>query len=295
MKILVTGAKGQLGTQLVNILESGVSELGELPIEVRNCEIIALDKSALDIASLKAVREMLHREKPEVIINCAAYTNVDGCETNEDLAFNINSIGPRNLAIVSEEIGAKIVHLSTDYVFKGNGIKPYREYDIVSPVSVYGKTKALGEAYVKDFSSKYFIVRTAWVYGYSGKNFVKTIIKAAREKGHLTVVNDQRGNPTNAEDLAYHILKLITTEEYGIYHCSGEGECTWYDFAKAIVELSEINCTMEPTTSEKFNSAAKRPAFSALDNMMLRSTVGNEMRPWEEALRVFIHNYSKNM
>lgn len=295
MKVLVTGAKGQLGTQLINILKNGIAELGELPSKIKPCEIAAFDKSELDITDLKAVREILHKEKPEVIINCAAYTNVDGCETNEDLAFKINSIGPKNLAIIGEEIGAKIVHLSTDYVFQGNGNKPYREYDSLNPVSVYGKTKALGEEYVREFSSKYFIVRTAWVYGYSGKNFVKTIIKAAKEKGHLTVVNDQRGNPTNAEDLAYHILKLMTTEEYGIYHCSGEGECTWYDFAKAIVELSGINCTVDSTTSEKFNSAAKRPTFSSLDNMMLRCTVGNEMRPWEEALKVFIKNFNHGL
>lgn len=290
MKILVTGAKGQLGTQFINILKQGTSELGETPEAVRGCEIIAYDVEELDITDLKSVREVLHKEKPEAVINCAAYTNVDGCETNEDLAFKINSIGPRNLAIVSEEIGAKIIHISTDYVFKGDGSTPYREYDKTSPVSVYGKTKSLGEEYIKEFSSKYFIVRTSWLYGYYGKNFVKTIIKAAKERGQLKVVNDQRGNPTNAEDLVYHIIKLLLTEEYGIYHCTGEGECTWYDFAKAIVELAKIDCTVEPVTSEQFNSAAKRPTFSSLDNMMLRCTVGNSMRPWKDALEEFIRN-----
>lgn len=290
MKILVTGAKGQLGTQFINILKQGTSELGETPEAVRDCEIIAYDVEELDITDLKSVREVLHKEKPEAVINCAAYTNVDGCETNEDLAFKINSIGPRNLAIVSEEIGAKIIHISTDYVFKGDGSTPYREYDKTSPVSVYGKTKSLGEEYIKEFSSKYFIVRTSWLYGYYGKNFVKTIIKAAKERGQLKVVNDQRGNPTNAEDLVYHTIKLLLTEEYGIYHCTGEGECTWYDFAKAIVELAKIDCTVEPVTSEQFNSAAKRPTFSSLDNMMLRCTVGNSMRPWKDALEEFIRN-----
>jgi dTDP-4-dehydrorhamnose reductase len=155
---------------------------------------------------------------------------------------------------------------------------------------VYGNTKYLGEEYVKQFCSRYFIVRTAWLYGYYGKNFVKTIIKAAKENGKLDVVNDQRGNPTNAEDLAYHLLKLALTEEYGIYHCTGNGECSWYDFACRIVEYSNINCSVNPITSEKINRAAKRPSYSSLDNMMLRCTVGDEMRHWEEALKMFIKN-----
>ncbi|EQB90259.1 dTDP-4-dehydrorhamnose reductase [Clostridium punense] len=290
MKILITGAKGQLGTQLIEILSRGKSELGPVPKEVKNCEIIPCGVEELDITDLKAVKELFHKKKPEVVINCAAYTNVDGCESNEDLAFKVNSLGPRNLAMASEEIGAKLLHLSTDYVFRGQGTVPYKEYDKVDPVSAYGKSKALGEEYVREFSTKYFIVRPAWLYGYYGKNFVKTIMKVAKEKGHLTVVNDQRGNPTNVEDLVHHLLKLIPTEEYGIYNCTGEGECTWYDFAKAIVTLAKINCTVDPVTSEQFNSAAKRPSFSSLDNMMLRCTVGNEMRPWEEALKTFIEN-----
>jgi dTDP-4-dehydrorhamnose reductase len=293
MKILITGAKGQLGTQIINILKSGISELGAIQRELKNCDIAAYDVDELDIVDLKAVREVFHRENPEVVVNCAAYTNVDGCESNEDLAFKINSIGARNLAIASEEVKAKIIHISTDYVFKGDGTSPYREYDKTNPVSVYGKTKALGEDYIREFSSKYFIVRTSWLYGYNGKNFVKTIMKAAKERGHLTVVNDQRGNPTNAEDLSHHIIRLMSTEEYGIYHCTGEGECTWYDFAKAIVEGAEIDCTVDPITSEQLNSAAKRPTFSSLDNMMLRATVGNDMRPWQEALTAFISNFKE--
>jgi dTDP-4-dehydrorhamnose reductase len=236
------------------------------------------------------VRSFIRKTKPEVLINSAAFTNVDACETNEDTAFKINAIGPRNLAIVCEEVGAKLVHISTDYVFEGSGTSPYKEYDLTSPQSVYGKTKNAGEEFVKKFSSKHFIVRTAWLYGYYGNNFVKTIMKAAKEKGHLDVVNDQRGNPTNAEDLAYHLLKLALTEEYGTYHCTGIGECSWYDFACKIVEYANINCTISPVTSEKINRPAKRPTFSSLDNMMLRCTVGDEMRQWQEALRIFVSN-----
>ncbi|MCM8709421.1 dTDP-4-dehydrorhamnose reductase [Clostridium sp. SYSU_GA19001] len=290
MKILITGAKGQLGTQIICILKSMKSELGSISSAYKNADIVGVDIDELDIANLKAAREYITNVKPDIIINSAAYTHVDDCETNEDIAFKANTIGPRNLAIVSEELGAKLIHISTDYVFAGDGTKPYREYDLPNPKSVYGSTKYLGEEYVKQFSSKYFIVRTAWLYGYYGNNFVKTIMKAAKEKGKLDVVNDQRGNPTNAEDLCFHLLKLALTEEYGIYHCTGKGECSWYDFACKIVEYANINCIVNPTTSDKINRAAKRPLFSSLDNMMLRCTVGDEMRHWEDALKIFIQN-----
>jgi dTDP-4-dehydrorhamnose reductase len=288
MKILITGAKGQLGTQIIKMLESKNSELGTLDLAYAKAEIIGAGSDVLDITNITAVRQYIRQLKPDVVINCAAYTNVDACETNIDLAFKVNAIGPRNLAMASEEVGAKLIHVSTDYVFSGVGTVPYREYDLANPQSVYGATKNAGDEFVKQFSSKYFIVRTAWVYGCYGNNFVKTIIKAAKEKGHLDVVNDQRGNPTNAEDLAYHLLKLALTDEYGIYHCTGTGECSWYDFACKIVEYSNIQCTISPITSEKINRPAKRPAFSSLDNMMLRCSVGDEMRAWQEALKVFI-------
>jgi dTDP-4-dehydrorhamnose reductase len=290
MKILITGARGQLGTQIINIIKSGKSELGNVPAEVVASEIIGIDVQELDITNLEATREYIGNIKPDVVVNCAAYTNVDACETNEDIAFKVNAIGPRNIAIVCEELGAKLIHISTDYVFSGTGSKALKEYDLTGPASVYGKTKLAGEEFVKQFSSKYFIVRTAWLYGYNGNNFVYTMMKLGKEKDFIDVVNDQRGNPTNAEDLAYHILKLIGTEEYGTYHCTGSGECTWYDFAKKIIELSGIECDIRPCTSEQFVRPAKRPEFSSLDNMMLRCTVGDEMRDWEVAIKEFINN-----
>lgn len=288
MNILVTGAKGQLATQLINIIKKGKNEIGEMPTLYKEAIIKGIDIDELDIADLDQVRKLFSEFKPHIVINCAAYTNVDGCETNEDLAYKANAIGPRNLAIASEELRTKLIHISTDYVFEGNGQVPYREYDTTNPVSVYGKTKLMGENFVREFCSKYFIMRTAWLYGYNGNNFVKTIIRVAKEKGYLTVVNDQRGNPTNAEDLAHHILKVALTEEYGIYHCTGSGECSWYDFACKIIEYAGINCKIEPVTSEQYKRPAKRPTFSSLDNMMLRCTVGDEMRNWEEALFEFI-------
>ncbi len=290
MKVLITGAKGQLGKQITNILRNGQSEIGKLPKEYENVEIIGVDVDVLDITDINAVRSYLTDVKPEIIINCAAYTNVDACESNEDLAFKINALGPRNLAIISNEVNAKVVHVSTDYVFSGEGTVPFKEYDETIPVSVYGKTKLAGEKFVREIADKYYIIRTAWLYGYEGSNFVYTIIKAGKEKGYLTVVDDQRGNPTNAEDLAHHMLKVAVTEEYGTYHCTGTGECSWYDFASKIIEFSNIDCKVDPVTSNDYVRAAKRPSYSSLDNMMLRVTVGDEMRNWEDALKVFLNN-----
>ncbi|MCM1989287.1 dTDP-4-dehydrorhamnose reductase [Oceanirhabdus seepicola] len=291
MKILITGDKGQLGSQVLDILYKGVSELGKIHDIYINSEILGTDKKELDITSLERVRKLLQHFKPDVLINTSAYTNVDGCESNKDLAFKVNALGARNLAIVCEEIGAKLIHVSTDYVFDGRYSIPQREYDLPNPISIYGKTKYLGEEYIKQFCTKYFIVRTAWLYGYNGKNFVKTIIKAAKEKRYLEVVDDQKGNPTNAEDLAYHILKIALTDEYGIYHCTGKGQCSWYDFACRIVEYAGMDCHVKPIKSNEIKRAAKRPANSSLDNMMLRCIVGDETREWEEALAEFIHNY----
>lgn len=290
MKILITGSKGQLGNELQSIIKSGKSEIGAVSSEIKESEVFAWDIDELDITNLKEVKEKLNNLKPDVVINCAAATNVDGCESNQEFAFKVNAIGPRNLAIVCESIGAKIVQVSTDYVFSGVGTSPLKEYDLTAPYSVYGKTKLAGEDYVRNFSSKYFIVRTAWLYGYVGHNFVYTMRRLGKEKDMITVVNDQRGNPTNANDLAYHILKLIKTEEYGIYHCTGNGECSWYDFAKEIIELSGEKCEVKACTSEEYNAAAKRPEYSSLDNMMLRNTVGDEMRDWKVAIKSFIEN-----
>ena len=297
MNILITGGKGQLASEIRTIIETGRSEIG--PIELNDIKTEFIDVDELDITNLDAVRKYIKNFKADVVINCAAYTNVDGCETNLDAAFKVNAIGPRNLAIACEEVGAKLLHVSTDYVFSGEDAEaPRKEFDETRPVSAYGTTKLLGEQYVRDFCSKYYIVRTAWLYGYNGHNFVYTMMKLAQSNDAISVVNDQRGNPTNANDLAYHILKLIKTDEYGIYHCTGEGECSWYDFASKIIELSGEQCTVNPCTSQeykaKYPNSADRPAYSSLYNMMLRATVGNEMRDWKEAIETFMKNVKNN-
>lgn len=288
MRIVVTGATGQLGSQLIEGIREGKNALGPLSAAVKEAHVIGFGSRDLDISDLDALRKAFQTEKPDIVINCAAYTDVDGCESDADKAFRVNTLGARNIAVASEEVGAKLVHISTDYVFSGEGTVPFREYDVPAPQSVYGKTKNMGEEAIRECSTRYFIMRTSWLYGRNGKNFVKTILRAARERGSLEVVDDQRGNPTNVEDLVYHILKVMETEHYGTYHCTGEGEGSWYDFAKKIVEYAGIEASVAPVTTDKFPRPAKRPAFSSLDNMMLRLTVGDSMRPWEDALKEFI-------
>ncbi|SHK08092.1 dTDP-4-dehydrorhamnose reductase [Hathewaya proteolytica DSM 3090] len=288
MKIIITGANGQLASEIKRIYDDKRSALGAINKDFLISELIFLDKDQLDISNEKNVEECLFSIRPNVVINCAAYTNVDGCETNQELAFKVNSLGPKNLARMCEILGAKLIHISSDYVYNGQGNEPFREYDLESPVSIYGKTKLLGDKYVQQFSSKYFIVRTSWVYGTKGKNFVYTIINKAKETGKLKVVNDQFGSPTNAEDLAYHIAKLISSEEYGVYHCTGNNICTWYDFACAIIKYTNIPCDISPCATGEFKTVAKRPAYSYLDNMMMRNTVGDDMRNWEDALCEFL-------
>lgn len=288
MKILITGANGQLGNELISILKSGKSDIGSIDSAYENCEIVSGDIDVLDITDAPNTEKFIAENKPDLIINCAAMTNVDGCETNFALAMKVNALGARNLAIAANKVGAKLVHVSTDYVFAGNGSTPYCEWDICSPQSIYGKSKLLGENYVREFCDKYFIFRTSWLYGLIGNNFVKTMIKLGKEKDEIKVVNDQRGNPTNANDLAHHILKAALTNEYGTYHCTGTGECSWYDFAKTIMDYAGLNCNVLPCSTEEFPRPAKRPAFSSLNNLMLQCTVGDEMRDWQIALKSYI-------
>lgn len=291
MKILITGANGQLGTELRRCLESGKTELGELDTRLQRATVLCTDVDTLDITKRSEVASYVRHHAPDVIISCAAYTNVDGCETNIDDAFRVNALGARNLALAAQETEAKLLHVSTDYVFSGEASAPVSEFELPAPQSVYGKTKLLGEQYVQQFCKRHFIVRTAWLYGYVGKNFVKTIRSAAIKNGAVRVVNDQFGNPTNAADLAHHILRLICTKEYGIYHCTGEGVCSWYDFTCEILRLAGVQATVTPCASADYPSPTKRPAYSALENRMLAATIGNKMRDWKVALASFFENY----
>ena len=298
MKILITGCRGQLGTELQRQLAEEGCTIGPLPERLRKATVIPVDVDELDITDREATINYIRRHQPDTVINCAAFTNVDGCETARDAAFRVNALGPRNLALACEKIGARLIHVSTDYVFPGtaNGGVALDECAVPAPISAYGQTKLLGEQYVQQFCTHYFIVRTAWLYGYAGNNFVKTMLRLARQNGGVTVVDDQLGNPTNAADLAHEILNLLVTKEYGVYHCTGEGVCSWCEFAAEIIRLSGIPATVTPCTTEQFIAGAKkqiapRPAYSALENAMLKATIGNEMRDWKTALACFFENY----
>ena len=291
MKILITGANGQLGTELQHVLHDMRAEIGPLPADYRDAEVVALGSGELDITDENAVASELAKGY-DLVINAAAYTNVDGCESNVEAADAVNHLGPAHLARACEEHGAKLVQVSTDYVFPGSEEGERVETDPVEPISAYGRTKLAGEEAVKDLCSRYFIVRTAWLYGYKGKNFAKTMIRLAKKFGKISVVADQFGNPTSANDLAYEILKLALTQEYGVYHCTNNGTCSWFDFACAMVDLAGIPCEKEPLTSveykQRFPQSADRPHFSSLKNAHLETTVGDEMRPWKEAVNTYM-------
>ena len=297
MKVMITGCRGQLGTELQKQLLEGGCALGRLPERLKNAPVVAVDLPELDITDREATIAYVRRHQPDTVINCAAMTNVDGCEADRDAAFRANALGPRNLAMACDKIGARLIHVSTDYVFSGrpNGGVPLDECAIPAPVSAYGETKLLGEQYVQRFCRRHFIVRTAWLYGAAGKNFVKTMVGLAKTHDEITVVSDQLGNPTNAVDLAYHILKLAVSHDYGTYHCTGNGVCSWYDFACEIIRLSGEHCTVKPSSSAEYAAqhpqAASRPAWSALDNRMLRCTVGDGMRDWKTAIQDYFANW----
>jgi len=290
LRILITGSKGQLGTELQKQLALGSSELGPLPAIYQNATVIPIDIDELDLSDRAATFAELRNRSLDLVINCAAYTNVDGCETDADTAYGANALAARNLADVCEATSTKLVHVSTDYVFRGDASVPYREYDLPDPQTVYGKTKLAGENFVRERCRRHYIIRTAWLYGYNGKNFVKTILNAARQRGKVTVVNDQIGNPTSAVDLAHAILMAAADDGYGTYHATCNGICSWYDFAREFVTLAGIDAEVAPCTSDEYPSKTPRPKYSALDNMMLRLTVGDPMRDWHDAIAAYMNN-----
>lgn len=298
MKILITGGRGQLGNELRRCLETMKAEIGPIPEEYRDAEVDYIDYQVLDISNATAVDVWYAEHGPyDLTINCAAITNVDGCEQNEAAALHVNALGAENIARVAQACDGKVVHISTDYVFPGTNPVPRVETDAVAPISAYGRTKWEGEVLTRAACEKSFIVRTAWLYGYIGKNFVKTMLRLARENGKISVVNDQMGNPTSANDLAYEILKIATTDDYGTYHCTNNGTCSWFDFACAVVDAAGIDCEKEGLSSaeykKRFPQSADRPAYSSLDNAHLAATVGDEMRPWQEALATYMDRFEE--
>lgn len=275
IKILLVGSEGQLGLELQKQLQN------------KSLEYIPLDLPEFDITNLDMVIKKIIKETPNLIINCAAYTDVDGCENNIETAYKVNALGAKNLAISAEKVGAKLVHVSTDYIFNGLGESPYKEFHPSDPQTVYGQSKLLGEKYVQHFSSKFFIFRTAWLYG-EGNNFVRTMLRLAGENDELNVVNDQIGSPTSTVDLARAIINLMETEHYGLYHATCEGKCSWYDFAKKIFEIKNIDIKVNPVDSDEFKRDAERPKYSVLDNYMLKLIDKNNFRHWEQSLKEYL-------
>jgi len=292
MTILITGAKGKLGNELTNMLGEGTSELGALPLFYAQIKVVSVGVDELDITDLPAVLSFFTLHKPSLVFNCASMTNVDGCEMNEDRAYQVNALGPKNLAIACEQYGSRLMQVSTDYVFSGTSNRPYVESDKPSPKMAYGRTKLAGEENVLSHCPNSCICRTAWMYGYMGNNFVKTMLRLAREKGSLTVVNDQVGNPTSAVDLAYQLLLLGASKETGIFHCTCNGDAvSWFDFASRIVSDAGLAVPVHGCSTAEFPRPARRPAYSALDNSHLRSTIGDSMRSWDVALDSFMVSY----
>lgn len=275
-KIIVTGCNGQLG-RAVNLHYANSTEY----------EFVNTDVGELDITNIDKVMELAREVKPYAIINCAAHTNVDGCETDADNAFKINAIGPRNLSIAATETGAKMVHISTDYVFSGDGTRPYTEFDPVGPKAMYGITKLAGENFVKEFAKDYFIIRTAWLYG-DGKNFIKTMLRLAETNDTVKVVNDQFGTPTSTKELAKAIACLLPTENYGVFHGTCEGITNWADFAKEIFRQAGKATQVQPISTAEFGAPAARPAYSVLENYMFKLTTDFMFADWESALSEYM-------
>ena len=280
-RIIVTGCNGQLG-RAVNQQYAGSTEY----------ELVNTDVGELDITKVDEVLKLAREVKPYAIINCAAYTNVDKCETEPDLAYKINAVGARNLAIAASDVGAKLVHISTDYVFPGDvSAHPLTEFDQVNPKSMYGATKLAGENFVRDFADRYFMIRTAWLYG-DGHNFAKTMLKLSETNDTIGVVMDQVGTPTSAAELAKAVKYLLPTDNYGLFHGTCESDTNWAEFAATVLKLAGKKTVIEPITSQeykrRFPASADRPAYSILENYMLKLTTDFSFAPWQDAIEAYM-------
>ena len=282
-KLLITGSNGQLGRAITKLYENNKD------VELIRTDVFGDDIVSLNITSLEEVMTFVEKEKPYAIINCAAYTAVDASETDWDNAYRINAVGPRNLSIAATKVGAKLVHISTDYVFSGDADKPYTEFDMPNPQGAYGKTKLEGENFVKQFADKFFIIRTAWLYG-DGKNFVKTMLRLSEANDKVRVVSDQYGSPTSTLELAKIIDRLLWTENYGLFHGTCEGSCSWADFAKEIFRLAGKETEVEYITTAEYPTPAKRPAYSVLDKYMLRLTCNYVPADWKDAIAEYMNS-----
>mgnify|MGYP002626253760 CR=1 FL=1 len=281
MKVLVTGVKGQLGYDVVNELNK------------RGIEAFGTDIDNMDITDAKSVDNVIRNAAPDAVIHCAAYTAVDAAEENEELCRKINVQGTQNIADVCKKLDIRMIYISTDYVFNGQGERPWEPDDESDPQSVYGQTKYEGELAVRNTLDKYFIVRIAWVFGINGKNFVKTMLKLAENHDRLTVVNDQFGSPTYTYDLARLLVDMVQTDKYGIYHATNEGFCSWYEFACAIFKEAGIRMEVVPVTSVEYGAKANRPYNSRMSKEKLTENGFERLPSWQDALKRYIAELQK--
>ena len=288
MKIIVTGCRGQLGTEILKQLREGRSEIGPIPEKLLNATVLPVDLPELDISNYRMVDEFIRRNRPDVIINCTGITDTDECEANPEHAYRVNALGARNLSIVARKCGSKIVQLSTDDVFDGQSKKPYTEFDDTNPLTVYGRSKRAGENYVKEFTHKHFVIRSNWVYGHGGHNFVNRVLAAAEAGNGLSVASDQFGSPTSAKDLAKMIMYLISTNEYGTYHVTCRGVCSRYEFAQEILKLAGKDIELRAVPTEQSDLSAVRPPYAVLDNFILRIIEVYDMPDWKESLKEYM-------
>jgi len=284
MKIIVTGGNGQLGTDLCKVLS--------------HSDLVPLTHKDIEITDMNSIKQVFGRYEPDVIINTAAFIHVDDCEIEQGKAFKVNALGARNVAVAAQELGAKLVYISTDYVFGGEAEPrtiPYTEFDTPVPLSIYGKSKLAGENFVHHLCQRHFIIRTSGLFGIAGStgkagNFVETMLKLARERDELRVVNDQVFSPTYTKDLAQKIAQLIMTEYYGIFHITNKGTCSWCEFTREILKQASLKTLVIPITSDQYPQKAKRPRFSVLDNYHLRLLGMDDMPTWQEGLKDYLEN-----
>ena len=272
MKVLVTGVKGQLGYDVVNELEK------------RGLEAVGVDIQEMDITDAESVNQVIGEAAPDAVIHCAAYTAVDAAEDNVELCRKVNADGTQNIANMCKKLDIPMIYISTDYVFDGQGERPWLPDDERAPLNVYGQTKYEGELAVQNTLDKYFIVRIAWVFGVNGKNFIKTMLNLGKTRDHLTVVNDQFGSPTYTYDLAKLLVDMVQTDKYGIYHATNEGICTWYEFACEIFRQAGITVDVAPVTADQYPAKAKRPSNSRMSKDKLEENGFERLPSWQDAL-----------
>lgn len=276
MKVLVTGTKGQLGYDVVNELEK------------RGHTAVAVDIEEMDITDAVSVERVITEAEVEAVIHCAAYTAVDAAEDNVEICRRVNAEGTENIAKVCKKLDLKMIYISTDYVFDGEGERPWEPDDERHPLNVYGQTKYEGELAVEKYLEKYFIVRIAWVFGVNGKNFIKTMLKLSETHEELNVVDDQVGSPTYTYDLAVLLVDMVESDKYGRYHATNEGLCTWYEFAKEIFRQASVEVKVNPVTSDMFPAKAKRPKNSRMSKEKLDANGLHRLPTWQDALERYL-------